>query len=232
MKRKVYLPPIFAVVTLSITLVTAVIIAPTNSNAMQVPHRAVHTYQNENADNNKPIDADSIMSLGEQVTIEIAPRNANIETDDTVASDESEPVEDIKKEIIMYFTEKDVIAVAKVLYRECRGVKSVTEQACVAWTICNRVDTGLGGDTFLEVVSYPNAFAYEYNTPVDDDLYELALDVLTRWNLEKNGQTDVGRVLPADYEYFYGDGTHNHFRNAYSGNYDIWDYSLESPYEN
>ena len=134
--------------------------------------------------------------------------------------------------IIMYYTNDDVIAVSKVLYLECRGVTSTTEQACVAWTVCNRVDDGYWGNSFMEIITYPNAFAYSEDTPVWPELYSLAEDVLSRWNAEQNGQTNVGRVLPPDYMYFHGDGEHNYFRNAYDGNYQVWDYSWKSPYEN
>jgi len=134
----------------------------------------------------------------------------------------------------MYYTEEEVVMVAKVLYRECRGVPSITEQACVAWTICNRVDDindEFHGETVAEVVSYPNAFAYIEDTPVWEELYDLALDVLSRWNAERNGEVSVGRVLPADYTYFSGSEGRNIFRNAYRGEYEIWDYRLDSPYE-
>lgn len=135
-------------------------------------------------------------------------------------------------EEVMYYTEDEVIMVAKVLKRECGGLPSVTEQACVAWAICNRVDSDeFDGDTISEIVTARHQFAYYSNTEVDDELYELALDVLSRWNAERNGEVSVGRVLPKDYTYFTGDGVHNYFSNAYKGSYSIWDYSLPSPYE-
>ena len=132
----------------------------------------------------------------------------------------------------MYYTEDEVVMVAKVLKRECGGLPSITEQACVAWAICNRVDSDeFDGDTISEIVTARHQFAYYSNTKVDDEMYELALDVLSRWNAERNGEVSVGRVLPKDYTYFTGDGVHNYFRNAFKGNYSIWDYSLPSPYE-
>lgn len=140
-------------------------------------------------------------------------------------------IEDIKIKsgsLPKHFDDKDVIALAKVLYNECRGIPSTTEKACVAWTVCNRVDDGYWGDNFIDVISYPNAFAYWYNTPVTDELYNLALDVLTRWNKEKNGIENVGRVLPSDYVFFAGDGEHNYFRNKHKEDYDVWDYSFDN----
>lgn len=57
-----------------------------------------------------------------------------------------------------------------------------------------------------------------------------SLYMLSRWYAEREGQVEVGRVLPADYLWFSGDGERNHFRNAYRGG-DRWDWSLPSPYE-
>lgn len=132
---------------------------------------------------------------------------------------------------VQYYTEEEVIMVAKVLYHECRGIPSDTEKACVAWTICNRVDAGYGS-TISRVVTAHGQFAYGHYTPVWDELYDLAKDVLTRWNHEKNGAFNVGRVLPKDYLWYSGDGRHNYFRNHYNAAYGYWDYSIESPYDN
>lgn len=137
----------------------------------------------------------------------------------------------VEEPIVMYYTENDVTMIAKVLYRECRGVPSITEQACVAWTILNRVDDGRFGNSISEVITRPNQFAYKSDTPVTDDLYALALDVLTRWNAEQNGMENMGRVLPKEYLYFSGSGGHNYFRTG-SSNSTTWKYELTSPYAN
>lgn len=130
----------------------------------------------------------------------------------------------------MYYTDSDVSDIAKVLLRECGGVPSKTEQACVAWCVLNRVDKY--EMSIYEVLRAPNQFAFDESAEIRDDLFELAKDVLQRWNDEKNGVTNSGRVLPKDYIYFHGDGVHNYFRNSFDGAYDIWDYSLDSPYDN
>lgn len=147
-------------------------------------------------------------------------------------NDEDDSEVEVEQEITHY-TGDEVVMMAKLLYSECRGVPSDTEKACVVWTVCNRVDSEeFEGDTIAEVVTQPNQFAYYEDTPVWDKLYELALDVLTRWNSERNGEASTGRVLPAEYTYYTGDGEHNYFRDAYDGDYSIWDHSLPSPYEN
>lgn len=137
--------------------------------------------------------------------------------------------EEQKPPYVMYYEESDIVMLAKLMYQECGGVPSDTEKACVVWTVLNRVDES--GETISEVITAPNQFAYYENMPIEDALYMLAEDVLTRWNNEKNGVENVGRVLPCDYLWFSGDGKHNHFRNAYKGQCSIWDYSLETPYE-
>ena len=126
------------------------------------------------------------------------------------------------------YTQEQVEMIAKVMYHEARGIESDTEKACVAWVILNRVDAGFG--TIEEVITSPNQFAWYENAPVDNDLRKLAEDVLRRWCREHNGELDVGRVLPSSYLYFYGDGQHNWFYEKF-GEYYVWDYSLESPYE-
>jgi hypothetical protein len=131
-------------------------------------------------------------------------------------------------EYATYYTEEDVAMLAKLLYGECRGVDSETEQACVAWVVLNRVDDD--EKPINDIITSPYQFAYNSSAPILEDLYILSEDVLMRWSMEKQGVADVGRVLPADYTYFAGDGEHNYFRNAYIGG-TKWDYSMESPYE-
>lgn len=89
----------------------------------------------------------------------------NVEPQDTVTEtveiDEPEEVTVETEEepyITIYYTEQDVIDIAKVLYNECRGVGSKTEQACVAWTILNRVDNQ--GLSISEVIRAKNQFAF------------------------------------------------------------------------
>ena len=118
--------------------------------------------------------------------------------------------------------------IAKTLYGEYRG-KDKLQQAAVIWCILNRCDAW--NMSIEEVVTTPNQFhGYNKNNPVETYLYEMVIDVMTRWEREKLGYADVGRILPKDYLWFSGDGEINHFRNAYKGG-DRWDWSLESPYD-
>ena len=133
---------------------------------------------------------------------------------------------------IQYYTDEDAVMIAKLLYRECRGVSSKAEQSAVVWTVLNRVDDrNEFPDTISGVIQQKKQFAYQSDAPVTDELLELSYDVLDRWNREKNGETDVGRVLPKEYEYFYGDGVHNHFYKLNSDNWRVeWDFQWGSPY--
>ena len=138
------------------------------------------------------------------------------------------------KPMTFYYTEDEVLMLSRLLYSECRGVSSDTEKACVVWTVLNRVDSNaFTGDTITAVLLQKNQFAYNKNAPVWDDLRVIVEDVLWKWTLERNDHTDAGRVLPSNYFWFSGDGQHNYFRDTYETyKAHIWDYSLESPYEN
>lgn len=128
-------------------------------------------------------------------------------------------------------TEEEARALARTVWGEARGC-SVTEQAAVVWCVLNRVDSAepYYPDDIIGVVSQPKQFSgYDPNHPVDSDILALVWDVLERWQAEKSGAEDVGRVLPADYLWFRGDGKANHFRDAYKGG-ETWDWSLDSPY--
>lgn len=142
----------------------------------------------------------------------------------------------VEKPDVKYYTDTDAVMLARLVYGESRGVQSVTEQACVIWTVLNRVDANYNNNGGIEgQVTAQKQFHYISSNPtIDDhgrDLYSLALDVLERWNREKNGEMEVGRILPSDYMWFRGDGKHNHFRNQDKGGV-VWDYQYDSPYEN
>lgn len=142
---------------------------------------------------------------------------------------QEKPVEIVVEPELPY-TEADITMMAKLLYRECRGVKSKAEQAAVAWCVLNRVDAKKYPDTIKDVITQKSQFAWNSKTPVTDELYELAEDVLGRWAREKNGETDVGRTLPATYLYFRGDGKRNHFRETFEST-KTWGWTLPDPYK-
>ena len=141
-------------------------------------------------------------------------------------ADKAEPLPDKLRP----WNEEDVVVLAKMLYGEAGNVPSDTEKAACVWCVLNRVDLYCS-DITTETTKPHQFVGYRETNPVREDLRALCLDVLERWYREKQGETDVGRVLPPDYTFFSGDGVENFFRNAFEAPYDIWDWSLLSPYD-
>ncbi len=125
----------------------------------------------------------------------------------------------------------EIEAIARTMWGEARGIPSTTEIAAVGWCILNRVDSPDFPNNVIEVCAQPNQFkGYRAYYPVTDELRGLAADVMIRWVKEREGDTDAGRVLPAEYLYFVGNGEHNLYTVEYLGT-DIYDWRLPSPYE-
>lgn len=123
-------------------------------------------------------------------------------------------VEVAEPEYEMYFTEADITALAQMLYGEARGCTVDNQRKCV-WCVLNRVDDARFPDTIIGVVSQSGQFyGYSPYFPVWDELRAVALDVLTRWSMEKQG-ADVARELDKNAVFFTGDGTTNWFRSVY-----------------
>ena len=124
----------------------------------------------------------------------------------------------------------EVEALAKLIYGEAGIVPSTTEQAAVVWCVLNRVDDPRFADTVLEVIEAPYQFSgYDPEYPVKEEFALLAADVLTRYRTERDGEENVGRVLPAEYCFFTGDGRRNHFTTEWKST-DCFGWTLESPY--
>lgn len=124
-------------------------------------------------------------------------------------------VHEVKEpEYEMYYTDADVVAIAKMLYGESRGC-SIDNQQKAVWCVLNRVDDERFPDSIIGVLSQPNQFhGYSTAFPVWDELTAVAEDVLTRWSLEKQGVA-VNRELPKSFLYFTGTGRENIFREAF-----------------
>ena len=158
--------------------------------------------------------------------VEIAPDLAIYSPEPEAATPAQPAVEPAK-----LYTEADVEMLARLIYTEARGVKSKTEQAAVVWVVLNRLDNpNRLQKTIAEVVCAPYQFDYRPWVPVTDEFKALAVDVLERWQAEKDGQADVGRVLPPEYQYFEGWGGRNWFSAEWKSD-EYWDWSLPSPYE-
>jgi len=181
--------------------------------------------------------------IEETITIEVEEKTPNIlpVEETTQAYIEETYTEEITEEVVEIetgvseiefdykYTNIEAIYIAKTIGVEAPYCAKM-EQAAVAWCILNRVDNGRFGNGIIDVITRPYQFGYRVYTPLRDDLYDLAVDVLERWNLEKQGVEDVGRILPKKYLFFWGDGYHNHFRINETDHW-YWDWSLPNPYE-
>lgn len=118
--------------------------------------------------------------------------------------------------------------IGRTIWGEAGGVTDPAERAAVAWCILNRVDEW--NASIRAIVTAPDQFhGYRPEGDCPQEHIDMAEDVLARWAAEKAGADDVGRVLPAEYLYFWGDGKQNHFRTHWKGN-NYWDWSMTSPY--
>ncbi len=141
------------------------------------------------------------------------------------------------------FSERDIEALAKTLYGEADCVASEAERSMVVWTVLNRFDSNYFDDTIYEICTANLQFTgYDPDNPVTDRNLALIMDVIARWEREKNGETNVGRTLPREFYFFRADSKpsigewHNAFFAYSEGNYGdkIWyDYlnPIENPYQ-
>lgn len=134
-----------------------------------------------------------------------------------------------KIEYLVSTYDNEIIMATKVMVAEAGGVYPLSHRAAVVWCILNRVDAT--GSSISSIITAPHQFAWFPSKSYSQEQYDLVKDIFTRWLLEKEGFENVGRVLPKEYKWFHGDGSQNHFRNAYSGSYTIWNWSLPSPYD-
>ena len=114
------------------------------------------------------------------------------------------------------FVEKwheSAVYIAKTVWGEARGT-SREGQEKVIWCILNRVDSPRFPNTIIKVITAPLQFhGYVSTFPCEQKFYDMALEVITKWQAEKNGE-EVDRLLPSDYYFFSADksGLGNNFR--------------------
>ena len=121
-----------------------------------------------------------------------------VEIPELPAVPEPEPIPVKDAPIIkQWYTEEDIKIATNVLWHEARGIKRGVELACVVYTACNRVDAGYG--SLREVLTAKHQFAYVPGARIPNDAtyqrcYEIVVDVLYNWNIEKNGRSEERRV--------------------------------------
>ena len=161
--------------------------------------------------------------------IDVSPKSEEVEATPTTEAETTESTEPTPEPTPEpAFTSYEVELIGRTIWGEAGGVKSEAERAAVAWCILNRVDAW--DKSIYEVVTAPSQFhGYRAGGTCPQEHLDLAADVLARWEAERAGKTEVGRTLPANYLYFWGDGLRNHFRTEWQSS-QYWDWSLTDPY--
>lgn len=115
-------------------------------------------------------------------------------------------------------TNSDVTLLAKMVWGEARGC-APEEQRLVVWTVLQRVDAdGVFAqyDTIEAAVTAPGQFVgYDESHPVDTDIYNLCLEVLSDWQNGAEPPTHEIYAPTVPYYFFDGDGRHNWFREEW-----------------
>lgn len=133
---------------------------------------------------------------------------AEVETEAEAEAEVSENVVEVAK-----YSSREVTLVAQTLWGEARGC-SRDEQKLVAWCICNRANAR--EQSIEEVVTAPHQFAgFNPEHPVDAELVAVAEEVLQAWSRNEEALILPPYANTSDYQFFYGDGEHNWFREEY-----------------
>ena len=118
-----------------------------------------------------------------------------------------------------YVNKDEALILARMIYSYAHGESSMTRQAAMGWAFLNYAGSS-------SLASKTGAFSdYNANSPtVDDlgrDLQLLARDILFRYQAERSGITEVGRVLPKEYTWIWveGNGTVYFRTSQYGANY-------------
>ena len=75
---------------------------------------------------------------------------------------ETEPVFDVGNYVNETYS-NEIMMLARLVYCEGRGVTSQTEQACIIWTVLNRVDAY--EKSISETILAPHQFSYKEDAP-------------------------------------------------------------------
>ena len=160
------------------------------------------------------------------------PRAINAEPAYPVEQIEMENMSDEMKEALIrsVITEDEEIKLAKMLWGEERQYDYV-ERAAVIWHVFNRIDSPLEANSISKDLTHAHYSGYLKSNPVEPWAVWVVRDVAWRYACEREGYTEVGRVLPREYCYMAMHNGHNRFRDKYKGAKHYWDWSIPSPYE-
>lgn len=128
-----------------------------------------------------------------------------------------DPYPAIRENRTKHYTPSDdeLDMIARTIWGVSRGQRNDMECRAVVWCILNRVASPLFPDTVYEVITEAEQFpAYLSSNPILSDNLAIAREVVNKWKAEQSGVLDVGRVLPANYIYFNGNGSVNFFSKS------------------
>ena len=130
------------------------------------------------------------------------------------------------------FSEETNIKLAILIEGEAKGQESLTEFAAPGWVVVNRTYFSQCPDDIEGVIAQEGQFdGYTEGGTYSERSLWMAHDILARYERELAGEEDVGRTLPKEYIFFYGDGEHNYFSIKEGGPAYVWGSECESPYE-
>lgn len=116
-------------------------------------------------------------------------------------------------EVAVKYSPHEVTLTAQAVWGEARGC-SREEQMLVVWCICNRADAG---DNSIEevVTAYKQFYGFDYYNPVEPEIVEVVEEVFEAWARGEEALVYEPYATTPDYQFFYGDGKHNWFREEY-----------------
>ncbi len=130
------------------------------------------------------------------------------------------------------FSEETNIKLAVLIEGEAKGQESLTEFSAPGWVVVNRTYFDECPDDIEGVIAQKGQFdGYTEGGTYSERSLWMAHDILARYDRELAGEEEVGRTLPKDYIFFYGDGEHNYFSVTEGGAAYVWGSECESPYE-
>ena len=154
-------------------------------------------------------DTEDLIDSSEWFDIDTLP----IEITEVTEATKEPTIEDLLGDIEAQWGES-AIYIAKTVWGEARGC-SIDNQRKVIWCILNRVDHKSFPNTIIEVICAENQFqGYYESNPVTEEMYNMALEIITLWQLEKLGKPIV-RDLGPTYVFFRGSSEGNIFREEW-----------------
>ncbi|MCI8331642.1 MAG: hypothetical protein HFE78_02305 [Clostridiales bacterium] len=123
-------------------------------------------------------------------------------------------------------SDEELTLLAQLIQGEA-GSSPLTQKAAIVWVVFNRIDNGYGDLT--DVVTGGAFHGWGEWQEASEENKMLAKDVYIRWQAEKAGFTEVGRIIPPNCCHFSGNGMRNLFRvGGLKG--EVWDFRWQSPY--